>query len=105
MQDKKFWRDFSPFAKLFPSIGTKLQLGLTTDFVPEKFRRIDSDWFLLFRRRKCSFRDIFKFTEDSIQKLGTEQTYMKKASFTKNPAPANRIERVFSSAKCVRTEF
>jgi hypothetical protein len=102
-RSKNFGEIFRHFAKLFPSIGTELRLGLTTDFVSGKFRGIE--WFLLFRIRKCSFRGIFRFTEDSIQKLGTEQTYMKKVSFTKNPAPANRIERVFSSAKCVKREF
>jgi hypothetical protein len=40
-----------------------------------------------------------RFTEESIPKLGTERNYMKKISFTKNPAPANRIESLLSSAK------
>jgi hypothetical protein len=30
---------------------------------------------------------------------------MKKISFPKNPAPANRIESVFSSAKCFGIEL
>ncbi len=74
--------------------------------------------FPLFRWRKCSFQ--------GISRLGTEGNGMKKNSFTKNPAPANRMfssetssERnfeslllflfhgrvVFSSAEWFGTEF
>jgi hypothetical protein len=35
--------------------------------------------------------------EESILKLRTEKSYMKKNCFAKNPAPANRIKSVFSS--------
>ncbi len=40
---------------------------------------------MLFHGRKCSFRGIPSFTEESILKLGTERNYAKKISFT-NPA-------------------
>ncbi len=67
-------------------------LGLAAEFRPEKIPRnrlgkVSS----LFRVRKCSFRGIPKFTEESIPKLRTEGNGMKKISITKNPAPANRI--------------
>jgi hypothetical protein len=40
-----------------------------------------------------------RFTEESIPKIGMEWDYMKKISFTKNPAPANNIESVLFSTK------
>ncbi len=67
-------------------------VGLATEFRSEKFRGKDSEQFPLFRL-------------ESIPKIGTEQNCMKKISFTKNPATANRIESVFPSAKCFGTKF
>jgi hypothetical protein len=73
---------------------------------------MDSEQLPLFRGRKCSFRSIPRFTEEPVQKLGTEGNGMKKISFTKNPAPANRIDSMFSefgvvasSAEWFGTEF
>jgi hypothetical protein len=48
-------------------------LGLGTDFVPKKFRGIDSEWFPLFRGRKYPFRGIPSSAEEPIPKLGTER--------------------------------
>ncbi len=48
-------------------------VGLGTKFCSKKFRGIDSEWFLLFRGRKCSFRGISSSAEEAIPKLGTEQ--------------------------------
>jgi hypothetical protein len=43
--------------------------------------------------------------EESIPKLGTERNDMKRIGFTKNPASGNRIDSVFLSEICFRTEF
>ena len=43
--------------------------------------------------------------EESIPKLGTIGNGMKKISFTKNPAPANGIDSMFSSETCFGMEF
>jgi hypothetical protein len=48
------------------------------NLVPKKFRGIDSKWVPLFRGRKCSFRGIPRFTEESIPRLGKEGNDMKK---------------------------
>jgi hypothetical protein len=40
-----------------------------------------------------------RFTEESIPRLGTEENGM---SFTKNPAPPNRIDRMFLSRDMLR---
>ncbi len=56
--------------------------GWERNFVPKKFRGIDSEWFPLFRGRKCSFRGIPSSAEEPILKLGTEQNSAKKLSFT-----------------------
>ncbi len=77
--------------------GSMPCLGLAAEFCSERFP--------LFRGRVCSFRGIPKFTEESIPKLGTERNDMKKISFTKNPAPANKIDSVFFSETCFRTKF
>ncbi len=42
-------------------------------FVAKKFRGIDSEWFSLFRGRKCSFQGIPSSAEEPIPKLGTER--------------------------------
>ncbi len=44
-------------------------VGLGTEFVPKKFRGIDSEWFPLFRGRKCSLRGIPSSAEEPILKL------------------------------------
>ncbi len=41
-----------------------------------EFRGIDSEWFPLFRGRKCSFRGIPSSAEESIPKLETERNGM-----------------------------
>ncbi len=79
--------------------------GWQQSFVPRKFRRIDSEQLLLFRGSKCSLLGIPRFTEESIPKLGMEGNGMKKNSFPKNPALANRIDSMFSSESCFGTEF
>jgi hypothetical protein len=66
---------------------------------------MDSEQLPLFRGRKCSFRGIPRFTEESISNLGTEGNGMKKISYTKNTAQTNRIDSMFSSETCFRTEF
>ncbi len=91
-------------------------IGRSRNFLPKKFRGIDSEQLPLFRGRKSSFRGLPRFTEVSIPKFGTEGNGMKKISFTKNLAPANRIvffqdmlwngiPSCFSSAEWFRTEF
>jgi hypothetical protein len=57
-------------------------VGLGTKFCSKKFHGIDSQWFPLFRGRKCSFRGISSSAEEAISKLGTEQNSAKKLSFT-----------------------
>jgi hypothetical protein len=47
--------------------------GWERNFVPKKFRGIDSERFPLFRGRKCSFPDIPSSAEEPIPKLGTER--------------------------------
>jgi hypothetical protein len=75
------------------------------NFVPKKFCGVDSEQLPFFCGRKCSLRGIPKFTEKFIPKHGTEGNSMTKTSFTKNPAPANRIDSTFSSETCFGTEF
>ncbi len=70
-------------------------LGLETEFSSEIIPGKRSERFPLFRGKKCSFRGIPRFTEESIPKLGIERNYLKKISFAKNHAPA----------KCFGTEF
>jgi hypothetical protein len=74
-----------------------MDLGWQRNFVPKKFRGIDSEQLPLFRRRKCSFGGILKFMEESIPKLGMVGNGLKKISFTKNPAPANGFDSMFLS--------
>jgi hypothetical protein len=52
--------------------------GLTTEFCSEKIPRNRLGTFPLFRGRKCSFRGIPRSTEESISKLGTEISFLKK---------------------------
>ncbi len=48
-------------------------VGSALEFCSEKkFHGIDAERFLLFPGRKCSFRGIPRFTEESISKLGME---------------------------------
>jgi hypothetical protein len=73
--------------------GHPLHKGWERNFVPKKFRGIDSEQFPLFRGKKCSFRGIPSsmeefipsFTEELIPKLGMEWNYAKNISFTKKP--------------------
>jgi hypothetical protein len=43
--------------------------------------------------------------EESLLRLGTEENGMKKISFTKYPALANRIANLLLSETCFGTEF
>ncbi len=88
-----------------PLFDNPNEQGWYRNFVPKKFRGKDSEWFPLFRRRKCSFRGIPRFNEEPIRNLGTEWNDMKKISFAKKPASANRIDGVFSSETCFGTKF
>jgi hypothetical protein len=85
--------------------NTRPYQGWQRNFIPKNFRGIDSEWLPLFRGRKCSFRGIPGFTEGLIPKLGTEENGMKKICFTKNPAPANRKDIMFSSETCFGSKF
>ncbi len=51
--------------------------GCQQNFVPKKFRGINSEWFPLSRGRKWPFPGIPRFAEESIPKLGTERNDMK----------------------------
>jgi hypothetical protein len=73
---------YIPFYQL---ITHRASLGLGMDFVPKKFHGIDSEQFLLFRGRKCSFRSIPRPTDESTPMLGMERNYMKKICFKKQP--------------------
>jgi hypothetical protein len=53
----------------------------------------------------CSFRGIPRVTKETIPRLETEENVMKKISFTKYNAPANRIDSKFLSETCFGTEF
>ncbi len=48
-------------------------VGLERNFVPKKFRGIDSERFPLFRGRKYSFRGIPSSAEEPVLKLGTKR--------------------------------
>ncbi len=68
------------------------------EFCSEKIPRNRLGMVSLFRGRK--FRGIPRFPEESIPRLGTEGNGTTKISVTKNPAPANRIDSIFSKKKC-----
>ncbi len=74
-------------------------IGLATEFCSEKVSRNRFGLDLLFRGRKCSFRGIPSFTEESIPRLGTEENGMKKISFIKKSCliKKNRSEILSSS--------
>ena len=91
----------SPVLCLSSSV-TVFILGLGTEFRSEKIPRNKLGTASVIPRKKLL---IPRFTEESIQKLGTEGNGMKTISFTKNPAPANRIDSVFSSENCFGTKF
>ncbi len=63
--DKSWWNVFTVFVHK--------DKGWERNFIPKKFRGIDSEWFPLFRGRKCSFRGIPSSAEEPIPKLGTER--------------------------------
>jgi hypothetical protein len=70
---------------LIGNIEASSEWGWQRNFVPKKFRGIDSEWFPLFRGRKCSFQGIPRFTEESIPRLGTEGNGMKNSCSSKQP--------------------
>jgi hypothetical protein len=78
---------------------------LATEFRSEKIPWNRLGLASVIPRRKCSFRGIPRFTEESIPRLGMEENGMKKIILTKNPAPANRIDSMFLSETCSGTEF
>ncbi len=61
----------------------------------------------LFRGRKCSFRGITRFTEESTTLFEPRngRKWYKNISFTKNTAPANRIDSMFLFETCFGTYF
>ncbi len=70
--------------------------GWERNFVPKKFRGIDSERFPLFRGRKHSFRGIPSSAEEPIPKLGTERNgtewnSAEKISFTKQQQNNNKM--------------
>jgi hypothetical protein len=75
---------------------------LATEFRSEKIPRNRLGMGSLIPRKKVL---IPRFTEESITRFGTEGNGMKKISFTKNPAPANRIDSMFSSEPGLGMEF
>jgi hypothetical protein len=70
--------------------------GWQRNFIPKKFRGIDSEWYPLFRGRKCSLRGIPRFTEESIPKLGTEWKYRKKCVLQKILLQQTELRACFS---------
>jgi hypothetical protein len=88
------------------SVGTVYsRVGNGISFRKNSAEYVDSEWVPLFRGIKCSFRGIPRVPEESIPRLGTEGNGMKKISFTKNSAPENRIDSIFSSETCFGKEF
>ncbi len=69
--------------------------GWQRNLIPKKFRGKDSERFSLFRGRKCSFRGIPRFTEESIPKLGTEGNDMKKFVLHKSCSSKQNWKSVF----------
>jgi hypothetical protein len=56
----------------FLAIYFSVYRSLERNFVPRKFRGIDSERSPLFRGRKCSFQGIPSSAEEPIPKLGIE---------------------------------
>ncbi len=77
---------------------------LVMEFCSEKTLGIDSEWFPIFRGRKCSFQGVPRFTEKSILKLGTDQNYMKKLVLQKTCSSKQNWKHVFV-CEMLRTEF
>jgi hypothetical protein len=69
---------FLPFKFKNLDGGSESGLRLAAEFRSKTFRGICSEQLPLFRGRKCSFRGIPKFTEESIPKLGTEGNSLNK---------------------------
>jgi hypothetical protein len=93
----------SPPLPLPPPSGPRL--GLAAEFRSEKIPQNSLGTACVIPRKKVLIPRHSEVTEESIPKLGTEGNGMKKISFTKNPAPSNRIDRLFSSETCFGTEF
>jgi hypothetical protein len=68
-----------------------LRISWERNFVPKKFRGIDSEWLPLFRGRKCLLRGIPSSAEEPIPKLGTER------NFTKNEFYKNNFNKMILS--------
>ncbi len=66
----------NPINLQFSTVDHTLILGLSTEFRSEKIPHNSFGKVLLFCR-KCLFRGIPRFTEESIAKLGMELNYMK----------------------------
>ncbi len=50
--------------------------GWERTFVPKKFRGIDSEWFPLFRGRKCSFRSIRSRVSTEFRRHGIPRNFL-----------------------------
>jgi hypothetical protein len=87
---------------LFGSARTEWGLGLATEFSSEKNLRNRLRMAPVIPRKKAL---IPRFTEESMPRLGTEENSMKKKFLSKNPAPANRIDSMFSSETSFGTQF
>ncbi len=84
------------------SIALKWNLGWQRNFVPKKFRGIDLDWLPLFCGRKCSFRGIPRFTEESIP---NGRKWHEKNWFYKKYWSSKENGQHVLSKTCFSTEF
>ncbi len=78
IQNERFGLVFVKTGSIISGTGVKLSViaqsqGWERNFVPKKFRGIDSERFPLFRGRKCSFQGLPSSAEEPIPQLGTEQ--------------------------------
>ncbi len=84
-----FWREAKP-KRLFSQC---IQLGLATEFCSNKIPRNRLGMISVHPRKKLL---IPRHSEVYGRVNGTEQNDTKKISFTKNPAPANRGDSMYS---------
>jgi hypothetical protein len=82
--------------------GLKSKIGLAAEFRSEKIPRNRLGTASVIPRKKV----LIPRHSEVYRRVSSEaQNGMKKISFTKNPAPANRIDSMFSSETCFETEF
>ena len=81
-----------------------MRSGLATEFRSEKIPRNRLGMVSVILQKKVL---ILRHSEDYGRDYSEARNAngMKKISFTKNPAPANRIDSIFSSETCLGTEF